>query len=396
MHSGLVRGVGAIAVLTALLGAAPAQSPSVRADNIIEAYEARDFDGAMALIRGEKSAAKLAKAFQTRAGAWVDEAPPAQAAFRRRVAASAAIELVAARMNPDWSDVRDLLEWACHLVRRDPAPVEWQRAWLLGSIALAERAHDYAMLLGDPSIETAPPPPISDPAAIQMLQRLGVMEEGDQPTAYLHLAHAVARFPDEPRFELAHIVMSDPQWADVPMNAAFPSDAALNAAATQPGIDGVRAEMARRHWLHTVAAAYAALADKATTLAAECRVRAGIALWRLHQFDDAAAQFRRVSSGDPEWRSLALFWRGDLAERAADTEGAAALYRQAFDLDPGARAAASRLSALLFLSGRREEAEDVTTRSLRATQGDPWRELAYGDYRHWPDYQRALRAETPR
>jgi tetratricopeptide (TPR) repeat protein len=396
MGSGFVRAGAAVATLAAVLGAARPQSPAARADQILDAYEARDFDAALALMHGEKSTAKLARAFQTRAGAWVAEAPPAQAAFRRRVAASAAIELVGERMNPDWDDVRELLEWGCQLLRQGAAPAEWERAWLLGSIALAERAHDYAMLLGDPSADVPAASPRSDPATRAMLQRVGVLDQAGQVASYLHIGHAIARFSDEPRFELAHIVMSDPQWVDVPAGSVWMSDDALKLAAAQSGSDAVHTEIARRYWLRTVAAAYVALADKAPALAAECRVRAGVAYWRLHQFDQAGAQFRRVSSGDREWRSLAAFWRGDLAERASDPAAAADFYREAIGADPASRAAASRLGALLFLDGRRAEADDVLSRSLLTPPHDPWRELAYGDFRHWPDYRRDLRAETLR
>ena len=396
MGSGFVRAAAPVAILAAVLGAARPQSPSSRADQILDAYEARAFDAATALMHGEKSTAKLARAFQTRAGAWVAEAPPAQAAFRRRVAASAAIELVAERMNPDWDDVRDLLEWSCRLLRQEAAPAEWERAWLLGSVALAERAHDYPMLLGDPSADVPTASPLSDPTTRAMLQRVGVLDEAGQIASYLHLAHAIARFPDEPRFALAHIVMSDPQWVDVPVGAPWISDDALTLAAAQSGSDAVHTEIARRYWLRTVAAAYVALADQAPALAAECRIRAGVAYWRLHQFDQAGAQFRRVGGGDREWRSLAAFWRGDLAERASDPAAAADFYREAIDADPGARAAASRLGSLLFLAGRRAEADQAMTRSLQTPPHDPWRELAYGDFRHWPDYRRDLRAEAPR
>lgn len=396
MRSAAIRGVIALALVVATMGAARTQSPSSRADDILDAYESRDFDAALKLMRGEKSAEKIAHAFQTRAGAWVAEAPAAQAAFRRRVAASAAIELVAERMNPDWPDLRDLLEWACQILRQDPAPAEWQRAWLLGSIALAERAHDYPMLLGDPTADAEASAPGTNLSTIAVLQRLGVLEEGAQPTSYLHLAHAIARFPDEPRFELAHIVMSDPQWVDVAVEDAWSSDDALKLAAVQPGADAVRAEIARRYWLRTVAAAYVALADKAPALAVECHVRAGLAYWRLHQFDTAAAQFRRVTGGDREWRSLAAFMRGDLAERASDREAAIGFYRDALAADPASRSAGSRLGALLFLSGERAEADGVMTRLLQAPPHDPWREVAYGDFRHWPEYRDALRAETPR
>ena len=90
---------------------------------------------------------------------------------RRRLAvASLALEVVMERRDALWSDSgKLLLEWACSLLRRNDTPLAAERLWHLAAIGVIQGASDG-----------------------EALER--------------HLAHAELRFPDEPRFVLAHAV----------------------------------------------------------------------------------------------------------------------------------------------------------------------------------------------
>jgi hypothetical protein len=132
----------------------------------------------------------------------------------------------------------------------------------------------------------------------------------------------------------------------------------------------------------------------------EARVRAGF--WRL-MADDSEGAARLLQIAATEARVAADRWHeylshlflGHARVTADDREGAAHSYRSALQAWPAADSARAPLAAVLFGSGKREEAVTVVSSMLASTaQGrDPWVWFPFGDYRFWSERLERLRAQ---
>jgi hypothetical protein len=117
----------------------------------------------------------------------------------------------------------------------------------------------------------------------------------------------------------------------------------------------------------------------------EARVRAARFLYALGEFDRALALLNGITipSTDLEIRYFAHLIRGQLLRASGRIDDAAAAFRAALAVWPGAQSARVALMTLLVNRGNREEAaalaEAVQTAS--ADQYDPWWMYWLGDYR---------------
>jgi tetratricopeptide (TPR) repeat protein len=213
-----------------------------------------------------------------------------------------------------------------------------------------------------------------------------------EPLAYRstgHASHAVRRFPDEPRFALAPVIVRRE----------------LNLVTNRPGtpLRFLVAQLARigeagfvdvsPDKLAATIADLTRLADD-QRIGPEARLRLGILLFHLNRLDDSARHLQLAAARSDDWfvQYLAQLSRGLLAQTAGQEKDAETGLRAAVDLSPTAQSGLIALAAHLFRSGAHEEASALMERLNTTTDApDPWREYSFGDLRFWPTYQDQLR-----
>jgi hypothetical protein len=246
-----------------------------------------------------------------------------------------------------WRAPALLLEWGCELMRQGHQPSATERLWFQASVAVAERAEDYEFMVGDTKLD-------------EMADRRVYEYNGD---VIQHVRHAMLRFPQEPRFNLAQAIAEE---------GHDPPAAVQRFTLLQKDID----------------------------LRGEATVRLGVmAYWQRD--DDRALDLLRRSEGltrDPWLIYLARFVSGLIQERHGHSSDAESLYRRALMAVPRAESGVVSLAALLFRSDRREEAERLTQEMLatRPAPADPWRGYADADDRFWPQLVGGLREAIAR
>jgi tetratricopeptide (TPR) repeat protein len=367
--AGLPIWVALFSLVSAGVRADLAPAPQGAIVGFLTRYGAGDQAGPVAALASVKDVSVYVRMFQQDGPVWVaGAAGPDDAAWRRFVMASLIVEVVEARLQEDWADLRDLLEWACALIRTDP-PGPRELVWQRAALAVIEGAYDARFLM-------APPPPP---------QGRGQGQAPSGPVMFDHAAHVRARFPDESRFGLAQAFVLETRAPREPLIVG-------------PNPSGTRtatraAERARLLTLEAISALEPWLDDP--EVGAEARLRTGYLRFRggdaagaLEAFDQAAR------ADDPFVRYLAFFLAGRIHDRQGAPEPADAAYRHALEVLPGAQSAAIALSARLFLDDRPDEAYAVVDAAARVTPVpiDPWRVYGYGEFRRWPVLVRELRA----
>jgi hypothetical protein len=361
--------------------------------SLLDRYAAGDFDAVAALLATKIDFEDLLKQLKADGPAWIISKGSEARELRELTAATFALE--AARADewnqwrvrqrqppieapdgppynpPDvlyWRPPPLLIEWGCQLFRRDPTPRPVERLWQLAALAVAERAEDADFLVGT----------------------------GGQPVAnsqdeIVHLRHVLDRFPNEPRFKLAHAIATE--WRTWPQRARWPGS--MNAS---------RADAAMTALL--------ALQDE-VDIAAEVSLRVGALHLRRREPDEALKRFERVESTtrEPYLIYLARFFTAQAFEaKARQAKGpeapereapgreapgrdatryeaeAARAYRRALATVPHAQSAALPVAAFLFKVDRRAEAYEVVEDALKPDllRADPWRGYADADDRFWP------------
>ena len=174
------------------------------------------------------------------------------------------------------------------------------------------------------------------------------------------IPRALQRCPQNARLNLAHAFVSEQQWLR---------------AQTLPNQEE---EIIGRY----------ELAMKFPETAAEARVRGARFLYALGRFDRALALLDGIATppADLEIRYFTQLIRGQTLRALGRLDEAAAAFRSALVIWPGAQSARVALMTLLVNRGNREEssvlADDVLT--APADQYDPWWTYWLGDYRVYP------------
>jgi tetratricopeptide (TPR) repeat protein len=262
-------------------------------------------------------------------------------ARRLRVVAGLSLEAANLLGWRQWPEAATLVEWACQQVQRAGAPVKFDRTWFWASIALFEAGGAQSKLLED------------------------------------HVAHALKSFPGDPQFVLARGVAMElatfpdprdgrptPKWKTTRIEAAM---AALETARKQPNV---------QH---------------------DADVRLGYSNVRLGRFDRALEQLRDIpdNANDPYLSYLSHLFKARAFDGLKRPGDAAAEYRAALELVPGAQTAAFGWVAATVFAGDRAEATRLTTAALTDPPNirDPW--VAYGqpDMRFWPTLIERLHQE---
>jgi tetratricopeptide (TPR) repeat protein len=356
---GLVCAVSmAIAVSAAVRSAA---APG-RALALLDRYARGDFDGAVAAIAPVTDFGPLYKDLVAQAPNWMHDGGPGDVERRRLAAATFAMEAAHIGADHDWKFVQmfmrleniywkppaQLLEWGCGLMRSAPAPTPIEHTWQMAALAVASRAQDYEFLVGSPWAGRA-----------------------NKRDEILHLEHAIARFPKDPRILLAQGIAAE--WRLYPN----PRNAGLSEARTIFDMLKEDAEVG-----------------------AEANVRLGIVETRAGNPSAAAPYFAAAiqMSRDPFVTFLAHYFAGQALERLRHPGDAEASYRAALVAVPRAQSASFSLAALLAARGARAEAAGLVTDSISAAPRpvDPWRIYGDADDRFWPPLIATLREKIHR
>jgi tetratricopeptide (TPR) repeat protein len=349
-----------------------AQAPT--ATSLLERYAGGEFEAVATELGGLKDFDDLLKQLRHDGQAWIEAGPEADRPRRELAAATFALEAARADEWTEWKLVQShpevpshpadslfwkppplLIEWACALFGREPAPRPIERWWQLAALAVAERAEDFEFLIGSP------------------FEARGNKESDE----IQHLVHAAARFPHERRFALAQGIALD--WRTWPEHRR----------GTPPHARGTReAEQV-----------FESL-TKDETVGGEASVRLGVLRLREGDAERALDLFDRAEdlTRDPYVVYLARFSAGQAYERKKRTADAMRSYRGALATIPRAQSASMALSSLLFLGGARAEAAAISEAALTAfpLPLDPWRAYADADDRFWPELIAHLRAEIRR
>src|SRR5579864_402101 len=412
-------------VITATLAALSAATamrihaarPALSVVDLLEAYDRADYGVVVAGL--DRRAADLARDghlqnngdvadFDLNARPWIAAGGPQQSAHRRLVAATVALEAAHARRSEAPAPSPPFAIWACALMREDP-PTEGtnaERLWYIASVSALEDLGAWHILL---------PVVLSEARRRQMWPL-----EADEGIAG-HLAHAIARFPDDPRLRLAQVEAEDSLTEghslmtqglrfiepDVDSHLQLRSDevSQKTLAELRSRSDTPRA-LARRpaatilshlDSLPEIANGYLAL-EGYGDLRAEMEVRFAYAEGRLSQWKVASAHLERVP--DLTHDSLIVYWsdyvRGWVLQHEGEPDAAIAAYREALALVPNVPSATALLADRLFLTDRssdRLEAYRLLDAVYRMdpVPVDPWLLYWKGDGRLWPERIKQLR-----
>jgi hypothetical protein len=392
--------------IAGLIGPASAQAPrEPEIQSWLDRYVAGDVAASSGLTRPTDTRRAIAS-FERAADRWVG-AMPASEARRRLVASSFALDAARGWVGTtEWREARDLLAWACDRLHDTQVALPAERWWHLAAIDLAESAADWSFLVGQGSLSGSPPPARGSPLEDELSRG--------------HLTHASARFPDEPRFQLARVVAADSRLWEV---SGFGNDPKTRSAILVGEIDAdylrrlARGEVLREDGqprrdaetrslaagylrslgeLPVVAAAYEKLAAN-PSLAAEATLRGAHVALRLGDRTGARQRLREVErlTTDPSLRYLGRLFLGVLLDRQQDEDGAIAAYRSALGAVPHAQSATALLAARLSAMGREAEAAEVVDAFFAGgtPPADPWLSYRAGDARWWTTDMTRLRAE---
>jgi hypothetical protein len=366
--NGMLRSCGlwlcAFALL--LVPVRPAADPPP-AIELLDRYAQGDFAAVVSALGDVRDFDRLRKELQQEGPGWIEVSGPEGRARRALAAATFALEAARADEGREWKFVQKggssggflpldtvywkppplLIKWGASLLRStaSPMPPAGQRLWQFAAIAVAERAEDFEFLLGSPFEARS--------------------NDGDE---IAYLKPLLAQFPDEPRFLLAEAIALEWRTWPRPGRAGSPeAKRALEALTTDDSVG------------------------------AEALVRLGDLELRGGSTDDAVTLCDRAETvtRDPYLVYLARFVKGQALERQKNTAEAIQAYRGALAAIPRAQSASIALAALLFLTDRRDEAALVLNANLASGPQpvDPWRTMADGDDRFWPEIITRLRAE---
>lgn len=305
----------------------------------------------------------LSAIFEKDVPAWIDRGD--QPGRRGAAAAAFLLELMDARMATDFQRFVGPLEAMCARLRAEPSRTTFELAWYHASLALIGRARNEGPLSWSPSSPEPEPP---------------------------HLDHALARFPNEPAFELARIVARTWTGDEEPDRNGDAATRRRGLRAGSPlGPDDYPAVM-----LADVLAQLDRLASD-PRVGGEAILRSGQVYLALGRPADALQAFERARQRvtTPQVRYLSFFLAGRALTALQRPEEARRAYAGALTVLPHAESAAVALAALQFAAG------DPAAANATIVRGSPWspavadpgRLVNYGTYMYWREWRAALRTE---
>jgi tetratricopeptide (TPR) repeat protein len=347
------------------------QGGPVHLVSLLETYAEGNYDDAVAQASALKDLGPLRLQFVQQTPGWI-AGDPARTEMRRAAVAAFLVELAAARIEDDWGRLSDLIEWTCaQLLRSSGPPTEFERRWHMATTALAGRARTRLWLLG-PYARLPHQKPLKRPPS------------KDDPPSPLHLTHAIERFPDDPRFQLARVVAwtwgrdSEPMRN---MRADWQRNIDRWAPSRPPQLEAITAFQPL---------------TQIPEVAPEAWLRTGLIYVTVSDHDAALKAFETAQplAGTAQLKYLSHFLAARSLEALQRPDEAAAQYRRALDVLPGAESATIALSSLLFLRGESEPSIAMISEAFGKTMAtvDPGRLTGYGAYLYWPEIKAAMRA----
>jgi VWFA-related protein len=305
------------------LWAAPDHPVSAALASVVDAYDSGDYQVAATALERVNDFGKLIHELEAAGNPW-PSAPHREAVFVVELAATGLFRSDA----PSRLAAFDLLRNYSRLV------------WNSGEADQFERLYYWAAI-------TAVEGTIPGVAALPLIEA------------------AEKRFPDEPRFQLAHAIVSDQEHSLPPYSDA---DQTLDL--------------------------YAAAAKDPET-SAEAHLRSAFLLHRVGRQDLAlnALDVMTADEPDADLRYLRNLFRGRVQASRNQLNAAAFAYRAAIASAPDAQAARVGLMTTLFRLGDLHGAESAEGEIEAMTSGpiDPWWRFWQGDFRFYPAAIDALR-----
>lgn len=341
------RVAGTVAIALMALSVRPgitAQSANKDLGVLFDRYERGEFGAAVAeAARGEQDLRGVITQLTGRVPVLNPNSPESQ---KRRLAIAAfSLEIVMATRSSLFHDQgsqssgKALLEWACSLLRRSPTPLPAERLWHLAAIGVIEGAVDQLAL-------------------------------------DVHLAHAIKRFPDEPRLILTKAIDWELQtWPDdrgegryLGLSEPPQLMPAFRAAANRPEVR-----------------------DEALLRWGFFELRRGSPKSALAHFDEMGATTDRFID------YLRHLFRGRALEKSNRLADAIEEYRLATVVVPTAQTARIALASALNANRQRPEAAALLDSALAApgdVVADPWFVYGAADQRFYPELMTQLRREV--
>lgn len=387
------RGAAALTLVLLAAGAGAVSHAAVRVAPIdigagLDAYARGAYDKALESARrlsGERMT-ELGLPILQAGRVWVDRVPEDRP---RRVLVAAAFALETQYIRAErggWLRYDGeppctgacVLEWACALLQSRGAPDATERTWMLASVALAGGVREWGLLHA----------PLTPP--------------GPRTQIRGHLVHALARFPDEPRFRLARAVAIASRLAVLPEMDA-PREGELTGPAG-PSMDMVRVvgpgvslvgDVRTVQMDHARQQLSSLLADP--SVGAEARLRLAYLDLRARAYQDALKQAQESANTatEPDIEYAARYLAAQAAQALGDLQGAEALLTSALEVRPHSQSATLALAALKYRRGDVEPAYALIESSFRerAADDDPWRMFLYGDFPRLPSLIAELRRQ---
>lgn len=307
-----------------------ASPDSRRLESLITAYEKGDFAAVGTGLAATTDAAGLIRDFREAGNPWPAH-PRREAVFVLELAEAA---LFSRRQN-DRDAAAELLTRFHPLIRHPLEPDAFERYWLWAEVAIAQGL-----------IRSAFAEPL--------------------------VAHALSRFPDEPRFVLAHAIVADQAWAI----GRVAGDSRLSTSRRPPD----------EHIKRVIQRYSAAMAFSET--AAEARVRLAWFLHRLGNHTSAQSHLDAIPDEtglDATMRYVHRLVRGHVLAAAGQTDAALEAHRQALALAPHAQSARAAVMNGRLRAGDRRGAEQMAELIQTDRDGvDPWWSYIQGDFRLYP------------
>jgi len=362
----------ALLAVAGLSAQRPGTPPSVV--ELLDAFNGGNLSAAREVPSG--SVDVLARDLERLGAVWITSEGAAAIERRRLAATTLALELSRPlAQTPAWGIGRRLVAWGCAQWRAAPTQGdrEAERRWLLASVALLEVAEDFPFLTG----WGANPPAMT------------ASFTGDEMNVG-HIAHATSRFPDEPRFGLAAVVVAENRSWTIGSGEVEPI---ARSGFISGMLGSASAKGADAQPLKDIANRLVEL-SKYPSLLGEVHVRYGLVSLRFRDPSAALTHFRQVEEAttDQYWRYLGRLLTGYALERQGQTDASIAAYRSALELVPRAQSGVSRLAGVLFKANRRDEAAALAEDFFRSgPPADPWRSYRQGDGRLIVLYMAQLR-----
>ena len=375
-----------------------AQSPAGVSD-ALDAYARGDYARAIdSIARASASLDDFFPDFAKQAERWVQVPGAVLPPHRALVAATVAVEMAHLLRDQPPDRAARYLAWASKLERQSPVsvPSPAEHEWCLAAMAgMEEISEPWVLTVGAP------------------FRSLKLKPLRDQMGAGGHVAYALKRFPDEPRFLLAQVEAQEyqPEGAGlVPvLTPALQADLRAQAEARVP--ETSRSQdlqnalfdrlMAQRNLAHFARLPGVILAYQALTpheeLRAEIALRTGFLDFSLGRWSEALAHLQPVASQTDETalRYLDEYFIGRTYQLAGNHAEAIAAFERADSIVHHARSAVTQLAAELFLSNRGADRDRVYpllhAAYVENPTEDPWRLYPHGDARLWPSYITRLR-----